>query len=76
MNALKDLPRVDPRSKDCVRFLKKQRRYELVVGGEVQATISSFAMSVPGTRRKFDAAVKAALREKQIDAQVERLFPR
>jgi hypothetical protein len=72
---LKDLPQVNPAAKDCVRFDPRARRYELVVGGEVKASISSFGMTVPGTRRKFDAAVKAALRERQIDATVERLYP-
>jgi len=51
------------------------RRYELVVGGEVKASISSFAMTVPGAKRKFDRAVQKALRERQIDATVERLYP-
>jgi hypothetical protein len=72
----RSLPRIDARSKDCVRFLRKERRYELVVGGEVKASISSFAMTVPAARRKFDQAVRQAAREKQIDDQVERLFPR
>lgn len=70
----RSLPRIDARSKDCVRFLRKERRYELVVGGEVKASISSFAMTVPAARRKFDQAVRQAAREKQIDDQVERLF--
>jgi hypothetical protein len=58
-----------------VRFVPKQRRYELVVGGEVKASISSFAMTVPAAKKKFDAAVRQALREKQINDQVERLYP-
>jgi hypothetical protein len=75
MNALKGLPRCDPRAKDCVRYLPQQRRYELVVQGQVTATISSFAYTVPARRRKFEQAVRQALRDRESDALVERLFP-
>jgi hypothetical protein len=75
MTGFQDLPRIDPRTKDCVRFLPKQKRYELVVSGEVTATISSFGMTVPARRRKFETAVRQAQRNRESDALVERLFP-
>lgn len=75
IRAFPGLKLTSPKAKDCVRYVPKLRRYELVVDGEVTATISKFAYSVPGARRKFDAKVREAAAAKRIEALVERLYP-
>jgi hypothetical protein len=69
------LPKIDPRAKNCVRYNPRSRRYQLVDGGKVTATISRLGMTIPATRAAFTAKVKAQARLRQMDALVERLYP-
>lgn len=69
------LPKIDPDSPLCVRLNRKLKRYELVVDGEVTASVGEFAFNnVRAARAKFAGKVNVAIRGSVIDRTVERLY--
>jgi hypothetical protein len=53
------LPKINSDAKTCVRWNPKLKRYELVVGGVVLASISRLRMSIRAEAAKFRAQVVA-----------------
>jgi hypothetical protein len=51
------LPKTDSQAKTCVRWNPRAKRYELVVGGTVLASISRVGMSIRSEKAKFRAQV-------------------
>lgn len=55
------LPKINPHAGTCVRWNPNNKRYELVVGGQVLARISRLGMKLRAERRQFNAMVQATL---------------